>query len=80
MCRGAVVAGLRTHGLDSTQGTTIITRVSRHNYGVACRERFRESYHLPQDKAWIKAEGDFFAVNQMRWYLRRVSKVEKNVR
>jgi len=60
-------------GLEGAGGVTVTTRVSKRNYGIACYEPFRQDYHLPIDRKYIEAEGGYFATNQMRWYLRKVS-------
>ncbi|ORY02350.1 hypothetical protein BCR34DRAFT_627561 [Clohesyomyces aquaticus] len=71
ICRGAVIRAMSTQGYAGAGGVTITTRVSKRNYGLAFYEPFRTYQHLPEDREWIASEGDYFANNQIRWYLRK---------
>ena len=63
-------------GFDGPSKVKITTRVAKRNYGLTAMHKFAEGHHLPIDQIWSDAEDCFFAKNQMRWYLRKVSVAE----
>ncbi|OCK99574.1 actin-like ATPase domain-containing protein [Cenococcum geophilum 1.58] len=71
ICRGAVIKAMSSTGQEGPAGVHVSTRVSRFNYGIETYENFVEGFHEPYDMGYVESEGGWFAVNQMRWYLRK---------
>ncbi|KAL4730385.1 hypothetical protein ACLX1H_002419 [Fusarium chlamydosporum] len=68
ICRGAVVHGTAIFNPSSIK---VDTRIARSSYGTAFIEKFdRKKKHRLADKVWLEEENDYFADNQMKWFLR----------
>jgi len=52
---------------------TVSTRISRMSYGMDLVEVFDQAKHLETDKQFWSSLGLHMAVNQVDWYLRKVS-------
>lgn len=52
-------------------------RLARGNYGFALAEPFDEMKHDPRDRVKNDLLGDFQAVRQMKWVVKRVSTVQR---
>jgi hypothetical protein len=50
----------------------VASTISRASYGIGFGAPFDPSIHLEEDKKWNIHEGVWWAINQMRWYLKRV--------
>ena len=73
ICRGATLWGLEHSDLTSLTSTpTVVSRLSRYNYGMAFSQIYDPSRHLLQDMYMDPAEGVYRARGQMIWLLRRV--------
>ncbi|XEU97891.1 hypothetical protein FSHL1_003178 [Fusarium sambucinum] len=71
ICRGAVVRG---SALFNPSSITVDTRIARRSYGTSFIEKFdRKKNHRLSDKIWIEEEKDYYADNQMKWFLREGS-------
>ncbi|RFN42067.1 hypothetical protein FIE12Z_12891, partial [Fusarium flagelliforme] len=70
ICRGAVVRGITAHGLSVGLGVQIGARVARKSYGVCFTERFDEKKHLQHHKYWNEERQEWYANNQMKWFLK----------
>ncbi|KLO96325.1 related to hsp70 protein [Fusarium fujikuroi] len=70
ICRGAVVHGITNHGLSATLGVTVGVRVARNSYGVKFMTEFDPQKHRQSDKYWSEDHQEWYATNQMKWFLR----------
>jgi len=50
----------------------IRSRVVRSSYGIALMEPFDPTRYKPEDKKYVAAVGEEWAINQMEWYLQMV--------
>ena len=75
ICRGAVIRGLNDVTSDPGTTASILSRVSRMNYGIVFDETWDCQIHDERDKRWDTAELVYKAANQMKWFLKRVCKV-----
>ncbi|KAF5235489.1 hypothetical protein FANTH_11713 [Fusarium anthophilum] len=71
ICRGAVVHGITNYGLSATLGVTVGARVARNSYGVMFNADFDPREHKLSDKCWSEQEQEWYATNQMDWFLRQ---------
>ncbi|RGP68404.1 hypothetical protein FSPOR_5283 [Fusarium sporotrichioides] len=69
ICRGAVVQGLLRHNPSSSLGVLVESRVARMSYGVGYRTSFIQGKHKTVDRVWCDKEKEWFANNQMKWFL-----------
>lgn len=73
ICRGAVIRGLSDAEIQSQKRSLILSRVSRHNYGIVYQPKFDEMKHDRQDRIMCPKELCYKAKDQMAWYLKMVS-------
>jgi hypothetical protein len=80
ICRGAVIRadivtapapGLNEAELNEPAGVGVISRKSRHSYGIAKFVDFVDGLHDPDDRHEMESVNRVVAVNQMEWYIKR---------
>lgn len=69
--RGAVLYGATGHGLLE-RTDKVRSRVSRLNYGWTKLSIFDKGRHDMRDKRWNNLIGQWQAINQMQWGIRKV--------
>lgn len=72
ICRGAVLYGAMGHGLLE-RTVEVRSRISRLNYGWPVSFTFDASLHNRRDRKWDGLTGEWQAVDQMEWGIRKVS-------
>jgi hypothetical protein len=78
ICRGACRWGLehakrRPDASMMAPVPTVVGRISMYSYGVCVKRPFDSSRHLWDDRHLNLATNTYFATNQMKWLLRKVS-------
>lgn len=83
ICRGAVFKGFLdgpSVGLGGKQKfelqsqVSVVSTFARMSVGVSYDPLFKVGVHPEEDKFWDDYHGEYFARNQMMWYLRKVRK------
>jgi hypothetical protein len=83
ICRGAVIRAdiVAAPGPDleadwqeaaGSVPTGVISRKSRHSYGIGKFVDFVEGFHDPEDRWEMESVNRVVAINQMEWYIKRV--------
>ncbi|KAJ2991945.1 hypothetical protein NUW58_g2336 [Xylaria curta] len=72
ICRGAALFGAAGLSSDTVDGQQLVqSRIARLNYGIELRHPFIEGVHDPRDKVWCNLTREWYASNQMQWFIRR---------
>jgi len=75
ICRGAVIAeGISSGFMDGTVFPKVALRKARMNYGLAKCSKWDPVKHDPRDKIFHRTFEDYYANNQMDWFIKRVSR------
>ncbi|RAH80826.1 actin-like ATPase domain-containing protein [Aspergillus japonicus CBS 114.51] len=67
---GAVSRGL--------EGNRVEARVSRRSYGVSANKKFDQSRHAKHAKYWSHTEQEWFARDNMTWYIKKSARVSEH--
>jgi hypothetical protein len=88
ICRGAVIRAdiVAAPGPDleadwqeaaNSVPMGVISRKSRHSYGIGKFVDFVEGFHDPEDRWEMESVGRVVAINQMEWYIKRVRMINQ---
>jgi len=77
--RGALLRAYNLHnqeGSGNIRVATVSSRISRISYGMDTVEVFDRSKHLEVDKVFWPSLDQDMAINQIDWYLKKVSRAQ----
>lgn len=61
-----------------TSPVSVVSTVARTSLGVIYKTRFNAEFHSEEDRFWNGVEGEWFAIRQVKWFLRKVRKYDND--